>query len=128
MNKDNYPENMPEQFKPIRPWGYVGYFWLFSIPIVGLICMIVFATDDSKINRRNLARGYLWNLLIATILMIVVSIIMISAGVAIYNAARSSVGSSTSNIDSILEELKKTEESLNSYKIDYDEGNLDYNI
>ena len=23
MNKDNYPDNMPRQFKPIRPWGYI---------------------------------------------------------------------------------------------------------
>ncbi len=74
MNKDNYPDNGPQQFKPIRPWGYVGYMWLFAIPIVGLILMIVFACDDTQINRRNLARGYLWNMLLGFVIAIVISI------------------------------------------------------
>ena len=128
MNKDNYPENMPEQFKPIRPWGYVGYFWLFAIPIVGLIFMIVFACDDSKINRRNLARGYLWNMLIGLIIGVIFSAILVFAGVAIYSTVANNVNGSSSSIDDILKEIEKSQESLNSYNFDDYKSNFEYNI
>ena len=78
MNKDNYPDNMPREFKPIRPWGYVGYLWLFALPLVGFIVAIIFATDDSNINRRNLARGFLWNILIGLIFVILILILSAS--------------------------------------------------
>ncbi len=54
--------------KFIKPWGYVGYFLLFSIPLVGLICAIVFACTGSNRNRRNFARGWLLTLLVFLLL------------------------------------------------------------
>lgn len=132
MNKDNYPENMPEEFKPIRPWGYVGYFWLFAIPIVGLIFMIIYAVDDTKINRRNLARGFLWNMLIGLVLGIILSFI-IGAVVASMAAAIAShaLDTSTSSLDSLLEEMQKNEVYTSDYEkynelYDYDEDDYDY--
>ncbi|MEG1384510.1 MAG: hypothetical protein RSD08_04335 [Oscillospiraceae bacterium] len=53
--------------KLVRPWGYVGYFLLFSIPIVGLIFLIVFAFSDKNRNRRNFARGYFVYMLICAV-------------------------------------------------------------
>ena len=35
--------NIPAEYKPISMWGYFGYEILFSIPLIGLICLIVFA-------------------------------------------------------------------------------------
>ena len=66
---------IPSQYKPLGPWGYVGYSLLFSIPLVGLIFLLIFTFNKSNINRRNYARSYwcalLLALLIATVLVAV---------------------------------------------------------
>ena len=51
--------NLPEEFKPISPWGYLGYNILFSIPLIGTIMLFVYAFGGtSKVNVRNYARSY----------------------------------------------------------------------
>lgn len=74
-NYKNNP-NIPSDYRPLSPWAYFGYNLLFAIPLVGLICLIVFAFDSSNINRRNYARSFFISLLIAIILIIVISIII----------------------------------------------------
>ncbi|MCR4791180.1 MAG: hypothetical protein K5871_00360 [Lachnospiraceae bacterium] len=76
---------IPDQYKPIRAWGYVGYMFLFSIPLVGLIMLIIFSFSDENINRRNYARSYWCVMLIGLIFIIVLSIIAAAIGVSIYN-------------------------------------------
>ena len=78
------------QFKPISPWGYIGYTILFAIPIVGLICLIVFALSSTNINRRNLARSY-W------CAFLVVILICIGSGILAYF-----------NVGSVREDLVRT--------------------
>jgi len=52
-------ENLPEKFKPISAWGYLGYNLLFSIPLIGTIMLFVYAFGGtSKINLRNYARSF----------------------------------------------------------------------
>lgn len=52
-------KNLPEEFKPISAWGYIGYNLLFSIPIIGTIMLFVYAFGGtSKINLRNYARSF----------------------------------------------------------------------
>lgn len=58
---------LPPKYRPLNAWEYFGYTLLFSIPIVGFICMIVFAFNDSNINRRSFARSFFCSLLIAAI-------------------------------------------------------------
>ena len=48
----------PEQYRPLSPWAYFGYSLLFSIPVIGLIFLLIYSFDDSRINRRNFARSY----------------------------------------------------------------------
>ena len=62
----NY-DNIPQNFRPISAWGYVGYQLLFSLPLIGFILLIVFAFDSSNINRRNFARSYFCILLLSII-------------------------------------------------------------
>lgn len=50
--------NVPPEFKPLGAWAYFGLSILFSIPIIGLIFLIVFSFSDANINRRNYARSY----------------------------------------------------------------------
>lgn len=61
---------IPASYKPISPWGYIGYSLLFAIPIVGFICLIVYSFNGNNINRRNFARSYFCALLIVLILFI----------------------------------------------------------
>lgn len=65
-------ENIPEQYKPISSWGYVGYTILFSIPFIGLILLIIYALSNENINRRNFARSYFCFVLLLVILLVAI--------------------------------------------------------
>ena len=69
---------LPPKYRPLSAWEYFGYTLLFSIPIVGFICMIVFAFNDSNINRRSFARSFFCSLLIAAIFA---GILLLASGV-----------------------------------------------
>ncbi len=73
--------DLPEQYKPIKAWGYFGYTLLFSIPVVGLIFLIVFSCSRANINRRNFARSF-WCWLIIVAVLLVVLLILVAAGYA----------------------------------------------
>lgn len=64
---------LPEENKPLSPWGYFGLQILFAIPVVGFIFLIVFSFNGSNINRRNFARSYWCAVVIAVILVVVVA-------------------------------------------------------
>lgn len=73
--------NLPPQFKPLGAWAYFGLHLLFSIPLVGLICLIVFSLDDTNINRRNFARSYWCKLIIGLAVTVLVVILLVVTGV-----------------------------------------------
>ncbi len=50
-------DRIPSEYTPISMWGYFGYQILFSIPIIGWICIIVFALTASNQNLKNFARS-----------------------------------------------------------------------
>lgn len=63
-------DNIPEEYKPISMWGYFGYEILFAIPIVGIICLIIFALGGtSNKNVRNFARSYFCFIILVAILI-----------------------------------------------------------
>lgn len=63
--------NIPSEYRVLSPWAYFGYNLLFAIPLVGFICAIIFAFDNSNLNRRNYARSFFCNLIIAVIITII---------------------------------------------------------
>ncbi len=68
------PKGSP--YAVIGTLGYVGTFLVLSIPIVGLILMIVWATGGAKNqNRRNLARAMLVFLIISLVISIIGTVI-----------------------------------------------------
>ena len=79
-------QDLPPKYKPIRAWGYVGYNILFSIPLVGLILLIVFAFSEENINRRNYARSFFCVLLIAIIVGIVTALLFYALGLSLSDA------------------------------------------
>ncbi len=78
-------QNIPAQYRVLSAWSYFGYKLLFAIPLVGFICAIIFAFDDSNLNRRSYARSYFCELLIVVIVIVVVAIIF-GAGLASFMA------------------------------------------
>lgn len=68
---------LPEKYRPMGAWGYVGYSILFAIPIVGLICLIVFALSDANISRRSFARSVLLGALICVLLSLVATALVL---------------------------------------------------
>ena len=78
----NVGPRIPEEYKPLSPWAYVGYNLLFMIPLVGLIMLFVFAFSDKNINRRNYARSFFCAFLIGFIISVLAIILMIGLGVA----------------------------------------------
>lgn len=69
-------------YSPISTWGFVGYQFLFAIPLVGFILLIVFAVGGTKkVNLRNFARSYFCILLIGIVIAIAVVVFAITTGV-----------------------------------------------
>lgn len=78
--------SIPPEYKPIGTWGYVGYNLLFSIPVVGLILVIVFACGSSgNVNVKNYARSFLCALLIGVILSVIMGVLFAAVGMSIYD-------------------------------------------
>ncbi|MBR5868686.1 MAG: hypothetical protein IKZ21_04515 [Clostridia bacterium] len=71
----NHPEMrpvIPPEYKPLSPWAYFGYNLLFTIPVVGFICLLVFAFGGgSNINLKNYARSFFCSLALALIIILV---------------------------------------------------------
>ena len=64
---------IPDEYRPISMWGYFGYSILFSIPIVGLVLILVFSFGGARnINLRNFARSYLCGLIILAVLLLII--------------------------------------------------------
>ncbi len=54
------PTQIPVEYKPITAWGYVGYYILYQIPIVGFILMLINAFgSNTNVHLKNLSRCYL---------------------------------------------------------------------
>ena len=77
--------NIPNEYRPLSAWGYIGYNLLFAIPLVGVICIIVFSLDSSYIARRNYARSFLIWMLIGIVLSIIITVLFTILGVSMYN-------------------------------------------
>ena len=73
MNKREKDEisYLPEKYKPLGAWGYFGYTILFSLPLIGFICLIIFSFNDSNINRRSFARSYFCAILVGFVVALI---------------------------------------------------------
>ena len=78
--------SVPPYYRPIKPWGYIGYMLLYSIPLIGFIMLIVNACATDNINKRNFARSYLWLMLVSFIISIIITIIWVIIAVIAANS------------------------------------------
>ena len=78
-NNYNQTPMIPDEYKPISMWGYLGYTLLFCIPVIGFIMIIVLSFAPSNKNVKNFARSYL----ILIIISVIIAIILGFAGVSL---------------------------------------------
>lgn len=58
--QNDAPIVVPITYKPISVWGYMAYFFLYSIPLIGLILMLVNSfSKDNNVHLKNFSRSYL---------------------------------------------------------------------
>lgn len=74
---------IPKSYKPLSPWVYFGYRLLFSLPLVGFVCLIVFSFDNGNIHLRNFARSYWCKLLIGVIIALLLIVLLLATGLAV---------------------------------------------
>lgn len=79
--------DLPEEYRPISMWGYFGYQWLFAIPCVGFIFLLVFSLGGTKnVNLKNFARSYFCTMIIAIVLVVIIFLVFGGIGIAAYNS------------------------------------------
>lgn len=72
-------QDLPEEYRPMGAWSYVGLQLLFTIPIVGLVFLIIFTFKRSNLNRRAFARSYwCWLALVGVVLLTMFVIVLVS--------------------------------------------------
>jgi len=74
--------SIPEEYRPISMWGYFGYEILFSIPVIGFICLIVFSLGAKNVNKKNFARSYFCYTIICFVIFMVILAIAFATGAA----------------------------------------------
>lgn len=79
-------QNVPPEYRPIKPWGYIGYMLLYGLPLIGIIMLIVNACSTDNYNKRNFARSYLWLMLVSFIISILIIILAAVFGAIAANA------------------------------------------
>lgn len=67
-----------KEFEPLSAWDYFGLSVLFSIPIIGIIFLIIYSFKKTNINRRSFARSYWCAYIVAAIVFV---IMLITGGV-----------------------------------------------
>ena len=67
---------IPTSHKPISPWGYIGYSFLYAIPVIGFIVWLCNALGAKNKNVKNFARAYFCAFVLAIILALVVAAVL----------------------------------------------------
>ena len=71
--------DLPTKFKPLSPWSYFGLAILYTIPVVGLVFLLIHTFSEKNINRRNFARSY-WCWIVLLLIFLAISIGLAYAG------------------------------------------------
>lgn len=58
--------------KPISMWGYFGYQILFSLPVIGLVALILISISAKNVNVRNYACSFYCTLILTLALFVVI--------------------------------------------------------
>ena len=70
-------DNVPQELQPLSPWKYFWLSVLYSIPVIGLICLIIHSISSANINRKNFALSHFC---ILVLIAIVIGVILLISG------------------------------------------------
>lgn len=90
-----YKYALPAENEPLSPWAFWGLRFVYTIPLVGFICLIVLSFH-SNVNLKNFTRSYWCSLLVSIIFIIIVSVVLVATG----------------GIDTLIEFLENLEQYL----------------
>lgn len=71
---------IPSEYYPVSSWGFVGLQILYSIPVVGLVFLLIHTFSKSNLSRRNFARSiWCWVLLavIFSLICLIVGLVLL---------------------------------------------------
>ena len=74
----NYSFDYSES-KPISSWGYVGYLFLWAIPVIGWLIWLCNCFSKKNANVRNYARSQFCQFILAIILVLVMALLVFVA-------------------------------------------------
>ena len=77
--------------RPLSPWASFGLEILYTIPIIGIIFLIVHAIGANNINKRNFARSYFCFVIVIAIIIGIAY--FIAGGSAIIDAIKNAIAS-----------------------------------
>lgn len=80
MNREEKAEirELPDRYRPIGAWGYVGYSILFAIPVIGWLFLFVYALSGGNIARRSFARSYFLKFFLVVIIVGIVALVAVT--------------------------------------------------
>lgn len=79
-----YGYNGPDEYEPLSPWSYFGHSILYSIPVLGIIVLIIQSIGAQNVNLRSYARSFWCGYVILAILVVA----MAAMGVSIPDMAK----------------------------------------
>ncbi len=77
--KQEYSE-LPFKYLPMGGWDYLGWSFVYSIPVFGIFFVIVNALRSSNIARRNHARSFLAGFLVIVLLLAIAGAVIYFTG------------------------------------------------
>ncbi|MBE6635696.1 MAG: hypothetical protein E7617_05820 [Ruminococcaceae bacterium] len=67
---------LPKKYRPLGAWRYFWLNFLYVLPVIGQICLIVHAISERNINRRSYARCFLLAIIIGLVLVGVLALLL----------------------------------------------------
>ena len=79
---DDYSQS--SAYDVLSSWGFVGSMIVMSLPLIGFIMTIVWASGGTvNLNRRNLARAYLLVMGLGILLSVILVFALVSSGISL---------------------------------------------
>lgn len=75
----------PKEYEPLSAWQYFWLSVLFSIPILGVVYLIIYSISKANYNRRSFARSYWCAYIVAAIVCVI--LIVTGASTALLSTA-----------------------------------------
>jgi hypothetical protein len=66
-----------EEYKPISPFGYLGYELLFAIPVIGWVIQLIFSICHKNRNVKNFARSFYCLYLLSIVISLILAFVII---------------------------------------------------